>query len=367
LQQAVGNAGQMGDYLNRVQTAGVPVALQPLFYHLLTTQQMPVYLDQLTEMGADFYAQQNSDALDGAMLFARQMMHCGSPLGDGEGTGRGGCRWAEYRNRRMTASTTPGTPGMTALTQSFFGGVSTRLDSGAQAILSGSVGTGDLHGGNGLWQASASSAQLGLGLRKRIAGTDLGAMLGVGEHSYATIRSVPAVGTRGALGQRGLLAVNAALEALHRFGRGGFGFTPSAELGVSYLHAGASTESNGQDAYDLRLHRTDHSYLWFMPGMALSYSAKIRPGWRLRAFADADWRFQLGRKTTEALASFAADNSGAAPLSATQPLGQSQFIGEIGVQLAGANGLSLTGSYEVERNSAQQRSRMIALKVSYKF
>ena len=233
---ATGNLGEVGDYLDRVQMAGASPALQPVFDELVAVQDSATYLGQLTELGADFYAEQNAQALAGTLAFGRQMMNCGATFAGLQERSRD-CAWAQYQHDSSTIDAQNGTPAMSSTSDRFTGGVRYGVGGGLSAIVSVGVDRYHLNGNASMWTASGTAKEIGVGARYGFGGTAIGASLSLGSFGYDSQRSLPDFGGQSARSSRSLFLINGELTAEHRFAWGGLSVTPGRRPG---LHLGQS-------------------------------------------------------------------------------------------------------------------------------
>jgi len=349
-EQAIGNRALVGDYLNRVQTAGVSTVLQPTFDFLIGIQDVDQYVDLLTQLGSEFYAEQNAHALRGAQSFNNRMINCGSTFDRRIDDKGDACAWAEFNIDDGTLDANLGTPSISSDSINFSAGAHYQLGGGLSVAVSVGYDDYDLAGFGNLWTAQGDAQRVGLGAAYNFGETSIGLYASVGSASYKTTRTLPGFGGSVATGNRKLLSVTGEVVASHNFRFSKFTATPNLNLGVTRLSRGGSVE-NGAAPNDLNVEWTSGSHAWAMPGIQLSYDAPISSSWNLRPFANGALRQYLTSPFAEVSASFGADTSGVTPFLSGTPLDRSHFIGEAGIEFYSNSGISISGSYSLEKSS----------------
>ena len=132
-----GNRYAVGDYLNRVTAAGEPAGLADTVAAAVLQTDLGQYSSMLTQLGTEFYAEQQALALSGVQRFARNLQNCGT-LSIGETAGDDtGCLWARYDNNPSSRESRAGFPAMSDESYSISSGVQVPRDGDWTPALGG--------------------------------------------------------------------------------------------------------------------------------------------------------------------------------------------------------------------------------------
>ncbi|VAV95624.1 hypothetical protein MNBD_ALPHA04-1763, partial [hydrothermal vent metagenome] len=352
----IGNRALVGDYLNRVQAGGVPGALSPTFNFLIEVQNETTYVDLLTQLGSEFYAEQNAHALRNAQNFSSRMINCGATF-DRKTSDKGGtCAWAEFNIDDGRLDANLGMPSITSDTKSFSGGAHYQMGGGLGVAMSVGYSDYDLAGYGNLWVANGNAKQAGVGANYSFGDTQIGAYISVSGSTYQTMRTLPGFGGLVAASKRKQVAITGELAASNNFRFGDLSVTPSLNIGMTKLSRGGGLET-GAGPNDLALSKTSDTHSWAMPGVQLSYDAALSSNWNVRPFVGGALRQYLSSPFEEASARFAFDSSGADTFLSTTPLDRSHFIGEAGLEFYNNGGISISGSYNMEKSKNRKSDR----------
>ncbi|WP_409413325.1 hypothetical protein [Altererythrobacter sp. MF3-039] len=363
-QEAIGNRATLGEYLNRVQTNGVPAALQPTYTQLFNVQDAAEYVDLLTQLGSEFYAEQNAHALSSAQHFISRMIHCGSQFEGKWGQDAKTCVWGELDLADGSLDPQEGMPGIDSEAVRLSAGLIRQLKGNWSLAAALNYSDHDLMGYGDRWIAKGEAMQGALGVRYDMGRAQVGAYASIGSHSYDTMRLLPGFGGD-AQGSRDVLAFTGQVTGSYELGRGGFSAVPSLALGATSLSKGGSMEDSSR-VNALAIESAGGTHAWAMPGLGLAYTAAISDSWSLRPFANATLRYHLTDPQAEVSARFAADDSGADPFLAVAPLGRAELSGEAGVEFFNSRGMSFGASYRL--GSASDRDgEVITVRLSYPF
>ena len=107
----------------RVTAAGEPAGLADTVAAAVLQTDLGQYSSMLTQLGTEFYAEQQALALSGVQRFARNLQNCGT-LSIGETAGDDtGCLWARYDNNPSSRESRAGFPAMSDESYSISSGV----------------------------------------------------------------------------------------------------------------------------------------------------------------------------------------------------------------------------------------------------
>ncbi len=362
--EALGNRAELGHYLDRVQADGVAAPLLPTFEQLIFVLDAGEYIDLLTQLSGDIYAEQNVAVLQASAAFIERMTDCGSRFGDILSENSRTCVWAEGNLAESDLDAVNGTPAMNSETVSSAGGVVHQLGNDWSASLAVGYADMDLTGHGGAWRASGNGFQLGTGIRRHFGSSSIGLYASYGSFSFDTVRDQPDFGGS-AGGERSLDALSAQLVGAHEFALGGFSITPSLAAGLTSFSGGDSVEtSSTPNALDIALDRKTHA--WVLPQLDLAYHGQVGDGWTLRPFASASLRYYLTDPAAGVQGRFSADTSGVGPFLATVPLGETELAGELGLEMASESGFTLGASYRLQ-SSSDRDGEILSVRISYPF
>ena len=348
-QEAVGNQGNFGEYLNRVQTEGVPADLAPTFNQLIAVQDVAEYTGLLTQLGGGFYAQQDALTIGMSQDFGSEIVNCGNSGFARDGDEKASCVWVQGDLANSTIDPVLGTPRSKSDILSFSGGAHYSISD--EVTLAIGVGYDDIEmlGFDSQWAAKGSSIQIGAGVSYLLGATKIGAFATYSQASFDTVRIQPAFELT-ATGSRDVTALGAQLTISHQLEFGDFEVLGQLSGGITALGGGDSLEM-GADRNNLALEQSSGTYGWAMPELRIGYTAALSQDWSLRPFIGGAWRYHLSDPVVTVRGRFAADTTNAAPFVATTPLDRSHLAGQAGLELFNTDGLRASVSYRLQQSS----------------
>jgi len=352
-----GNRREVGEYLNRVQSRTGRAELgqgigQTITAAVLTTD-LDVYADMLTQLGTEFYAEQQALGLKSVQRFSRNLQNCGtSSIGETAGD-ETGCVWARYDDNPSTRDTRAGFP---AATDS-----GTSISTGVQAPRDGgwTIGVGvdfEDHRGtgyDGLWTAEGKFLQLGGSARREFGASSIGATLSLGENTASVTRLLGITEPRQARGDREVFFLSNVFDYTYDIAANGFTLQPSLSLGTALLRYGGMTERDA-NAQNAQIVGGSEAHLWAEPAVAGRYSAEFGSGASLRTFLRVGVMHYLSGTSTKVRAGLAAATDLAAPMRIGSDLDRTHFVGEAGLQYETSGGFTIGLSYSRQESQIRE-------------
>ncbi|MEJ0084290.1 MAG: autotransporter outer membrane beta-barrel domain-containing protein [Pseudomonadota bacterium] len=352
-----GNRREVGEYLNRVQgrveRLGPDEGLGQTITAAVLTTDLGVYADMLTQLGTEFYAEQQALGLKGVQRFSRNLQNCGT-LSIGETAGdETGCVWARYDDNPSTRDTRAGFPAAKDSGSSISTGVQRPLDGGWTIGVGVDFEDHRGSGYDGLWTAEGNFTQLGGSARRAFGASSVGATLSLGSQTESVSRWLGVTGLREARGERDVYFLSNVLDYTYNIAANGFTLQPSLSIGTSMLRHGSMTE-RGADVQNAVIDSGSETHLWAEPAIAGRYSATFGSGASLRTFLRVGLMQYLSGTSTKVRASLAGDQGAASPMRIGSDLDRSHFVGEVGLQYETAAGFTMGLSYAREESQIRE-------------
>jgi len=339
-----GNRIEMGDYLNRVTSAGSPDGLADTIAASVLETDLGYYASMLTQLGTEFYAEQQALALTGVQRFARNLQNCGT-LSIGETAGdETGCVWARYDNNPSTRESRAGFPAMSD--ESF------SVSSGVQVPRDGDWTLGvafdfEDHRGRGygnLWSSESTFIQLGSSLRRELPNSAFGATLSLGHNAQEVTRQLGVTDLSQAEGDNSVYFLSNVLDYTWKLSGGGFSFEPSLNLGTSLLQHGSMTEE-GAGPQNATLEGGSEFHVWLEPALGGQYALSFGSGAELRTFVRIGYLEYLSGTSTKVRAGLEGAPDDVLPMRIGSDLDRGHWVGEAGLQWQGTGGFTVGFSY----------------------
>ena len=356
-----GNRIAIGDYFNRVQANGVS---SPLLYDTITkfvlTTDLGAYSSMLTQLGPEFYAEQQALTLTAGQQFSRAMRDCGAQnIGRIEGDAPD-CTWARFDINSTTRDSSGGSPATEELARRYAWGYQHALDSGASVGVGLAFDDSSSQGYGGRWAGEAKRFQLGLSGRRSIGAYSVGGILTLGTSQQNVRRTFNVTGPESVKGSRDLDFATWVFDVSRRFERrGGFTFTPGLAFGGGVLN-GQNVAESGSDAHSLVLDQHSDGHLWIEPSVNIGFAHEVARDQQLRLYARASGLRYLDGTSTEVRAGLSGTQVGVSRMSVGANLGRTLFLVEGGVEFSVLDRLTLGMSYSLQRWNPQDSGTFAA-------
>ncbi len=342
--QLEGNRVQVGNYLNRVQLAGSSAEIGSTIATAVAHTELAPYADMLTQLGTEFYAEQQALALTGVQRFGRNLQNCGTlQLAESAGD-ENGCLWARYDDNPSTRDSRDGFPAAEDDAYSISQGIQRPLEGGWTFGMAFDFESHRSKGYGGLWSSESELVQLGAMARRDLGSASIGALVTLGSNSQEVERSVNVIAPSLAEGERSVLFTSGVFDYTHRFVRGGFTFAPSLNVGASLLNFGGMTEQ-GAGPLNAIVHGGSESHLWVEPAFGARYDLSLGSGATFRTYARLGLLHFLSGTSTKVRTSLQGAPAQAAPMRIDSDLDRQHVVAEGGLQYATADGFTIGLSY----------------------
>jgi hypothetical protein len=348
-----GNRREVGEYLNRVQLAGGPGGLGDTITTAVLQTELEPYAFMLTQLGAEFYTEQQALALKGVQRFARNLQNCGT-YSIAETTGDStGCWWGRYDDNPSTRDSRAGFPSSKDEGFSISQGLQKPRDDGWVIGVGIDIEKRESAGFDGLWTADSSFVQLGASLRRDFGSHGFGATLALGNNSQDVTRMLGVTDVTEAEGNRNVYFASSVLDYTYGITVGGLRIEPSFNLGTSLLSYSSMAEQ-GADSQNAIIHDGSEVHLWAEPALGARYDLPFLNGDSLRLFARAGMLHYFSGTSSKVRAGLEGAPVDAAPMRTSSDLDRTHFVGEAGMQLSLKGGFTMSFSYAMQESKIRE-------------
>ncbi|HEU5137676.1 MAG TPA: autotransporter outer membrane beta-barrel domain-containing protein [Steroidobacteraceae bacterium] len=349
----IGNRVAVGEYLNRVQVQGDPGGLGDTITAAVLETSLEDYAFMLTQLGTEFYAEQQVLALNGVQRFARNLQNCGTTtIGETAGD-ETGCYWVRYDDNPSSRKTWAGFPAAEDESYSISQGVQVPGDGAWSFGFGLDFEDHRTSGFNGLWTSDSKFIQFGASTRRDLGAGSIGATLALGHNSQSVSRLLGVTEATEASGERNLMFLSNVLDYTYEVGSGGFVLQPSFSLGTSFLKYGDMTEQGAQ-SQNAVIHGDHETHLWVEPAIGGRYVANFGSGASLRTFARVGLLQFVSGTSTRVHAGLEGASPGAAPMNIGSDLDRTHVVGEAGLQFQTPGGFTLGLSYTQQESEIRE-------------
>ena len=304
------------------------------------------YSDSLTQLGPEFFAEQQVNALRGAQMFAREMRTCGSFTYSRKVGENDRCVWTELDIDSMERTSETGFPPARHEGVRFSGGVQYGRGDGWTFGAGASFSSYESTGYGGRWYGESTYEQFGVSASKRLGETVIGGVLTAGFGDYESERQISVTTDTTARSDRDMFFYSGLLGVSHSLEGSGFVFTPNLDFGFAHMGSGAFAETGAIDGQNLALDKDRDIHVWVQPGFELEFVYKTAGGVSIRPFGGLSLQHFLTNAYTEAPGRFRDAPAGIAPMIVTSRLDRTHVVGKAGLEIRGQNGISLRMAYE---------------------
>jgi hypothetical protein len=343
-----GNRNEIGEYVNRVQAAGSSDPLAGTIRRLVAQTELGAYSTLLTQLGAEFYAEQQAYLLDSAQRFGRAMQDCGALTLEGLFGRDQGCMWARFDHNDTTTDGADGSPDGEANSRRYSYGVQYTVDAGRTYGIGVTFEDSDSNGFDGTWTGETRNLQLGILARGPFGRMTGGAVFTLGTSGQDVRRRITLTGDDLVYGQRDVLFASGLFDLSLPLHMRGFTVTPALNVGVSSLFGERLTESGviGQRA---TLAGRNETHAWIEPAIAFGAQRALSRDRLLRAYARFGVLQYLTESTTAVMAGFAGAPSNVGGMRIRSDLDATQLIGEGGLELVSGERFTIGLTYSTQR------------------
>jgi hypothetical protein len=347
-----GNRVQIGEYLNRVQSHGGPGDLGDTITAAVLETSLDDYSFMLTQLGTEFYTEQQSLALNDVQRFSRNLQSCGTSAIAGTADDNG-CYWFRYDNNPSSRGTQAGFPTTEADSYSISQGMQTSLDGGWSLGFAMDYADYRSSGFEGLWTSDSDFFQLGASLRHDLWGGSVGATLSLGHNAQSVTRLLGVTDPQEAQGSRSVMFLSDVLDYTFDFTTGGFSLQPSISFGTAFLNYGDMSEQ-GALSQNAVIYAGNETHLWAEPAIGGRYVVNFGYGGSLRTFARVGVLQYLSGSSTKVRAGLEGAPLAASPMRIGSDLDRTHVVGEAGLQYMGSDGFTLGLSYTHQESDIRE-------------
>ncbi len=345
----IGNRAQVGEYLNRVQQTFVPNALGDTVITAVLEDNLDDYAFMLTQLGTEFYAEQQALALGGTQRFSRNLQNCGTTSIGADGDDETGCYWIRYDDLPSTRDTRAGFPAARDDGYSISQGIQVPRDGGWTLGFGVDFTDHESSGFDGLWSAENKFIQLGSTLRRDLGAHSIGGTFALGNDSQTVKRVLAVTDYYQAQGDRDVFFLSSVFDYTYSATAGGLTLEPSFSLGSSLLSYGNMHES-GAGPQNAVIEGGSETHLWAEPALAMRHVANFGNGASLRTFARVGVLQYLSGSSTKVRSGLEGASPATDPMRMGSDLDRTHFVGEVGLQYAAADGFTLGFSYSQQKS-----------------
>jgi hypothetical protein len=348
-----GNRAEVGEYLNRVQLNGGPADLGDTIDAAVLQTDLDAYAFMLTQLGTEFYAEQQALALTGVQRFSRNLQNCGTTLAGETADDEAGCYWIRYDDNPSVRDSRAGFPA--AHDDSF--SISQGVQVPGDEVWTWGFGVDfESHrsgGFDGRWSSDSKFLQFGASARRNVGDGSIGATLSLGHNSQSVSRLLAVTGAAEARGHRGVVFLNNVLDYTHEFSRDGFTLQPSFSVGTSWLRNGHMKEQ-GAGPQSATIAGGEETHLWAEPAIGARHVLTFDSGASLRTFARVGLLQYLSGTSTKVRAGLTGAPRDTVPMRIGSDLDRTHMVGEAGFQYVAAGGLTLGLSYTQQESEIRE-------------
>ncbi|MEO6787472.1 MAG: autotransporter outer membrane beta-barrel domain-containing protein [Chthoniobacteraceae bacterium] len=303
------NLQEVGNYFNRIQSAGSSSALADTIIKLLYDPTIEAYKQTLSQMSPDFYGEHQAEFIRGNQRFGQMLLE-GGPYRFGP---EGRMFWFSYENEDAMHDAYDDYKAVTLSTERFAIGLEKEFGDHWTAGLGYSMEQNKGSGYSGSWSSSGLTEHLGASIKRAFGGTEVAGILSYGWNETDSTRTGQVTSPFVAKMTRDLEAFDAMLRVSHEFTRDGFYLRPKVDVGMTHLNARPGSES-GAGAISLQLGSYQETHAWIRPAFGVGDVFTLRSGARVHLHAEVDYQYYLSGKYTYVRASFAGAPTGVSPM-----------------------------------------------------
>jgi hypothetical protein len=307
----------------------------------------------LTQLGTEFYAEQQALALTGVQRFSRNLQNCGTTqIGETAGDDTG-CFWIRYDDNPSSRDTRAGFPAARDDSFSISQGVQIPRDNGWTWGFGIDFESHQSSGFDGLWTSDSKFIQFGASARRELWGGSVGATLQLGNNGETVTRLLGVTDASKAEGNRNVVFLSNVLDYTWKFAAGGFTVEPSFSLGTSLLRFGDMTE-DGADSQNAVILGGNETHLWAEPAIGARYVSTFVSGSSLRTFARIGVLQYLSGTSTKIRAALEGAPDAAGSMRIGSDLDRTHFVGEVGLQYQTDRGFTLGLGYSQQDSDIRE-------------
>jgi hypothetical protein len=346
-----GNRNAIGQYINALQASHGTQAFSDTIAVLVSQSNLATYSDLLTQLGPEFYADQQAYLVSGVQDFARELQDCGTYDATSY-TDSQGCVWVRGDYGDLSRDLYEGSPATSQILRHYSQGFQ-QHDGSWNWGLAASYGGGTSSGDNGDWSGNADTVQVGARLGRELDdGFALGGNLTLGTSQQDITRHFDVTTPVWVNGSRKVQTVAAVFDVSRPVAFGSLRLLPQLDVGASAL-SGSSAHEWGAGAQDLVIAADTNVHEWIAPSLGLDDSLELSHRSALHAFARVGAMTFLGQTSAVTHAGLEGAPDGTPDMRVTAEMGRTALTAEGGLALSAAD-FTLSLSYDIEHANSRQ-------------
>ena len=318
------NLVEVGNYINRIQNAGSSPALADTIIRLLYEPTVEGYRDLLSQLGPDFYAEQQAEFIRGGLRFAETML---SSSGWRIPDGKRRHWWFDFVSSDTFHDDFEDYKAVRHQTIGIATGFEQQFADSWSAGIAVNLEDNSADGYGHRWNASGSSQRIGASIRGDLGLFEISGVVSYGWNQMSSSRQGDGTSLQDEVNtavltdvDRRLENFNAMLRFARQFQKGRFFFRPMFDVGYTRLMAKGATEV-GSGPTSLILHRYTEDHGWFRPAAEFGADFRLSDFTRLRLIASASYLRFANAEDTNAQASFLGAPGGVSPMDVPVSIG----------------------------------------------
>ncbi len=350
----VGNRIAIGHYINRLQDAGSSAMMADTIRTLVAQTQIDPYADLLTQLGPEFYAEQQAHTVGSIQQFTRVMQNCGE-FDFGVDDDDGVCSWTRFDYQSSHKDLDAGFPRTEQLSHRYSQGIQFPGDNGWSYGLGIDFENNQSSGYSGHWSGNSNTLQLGVRARRDLGAVTAGGVVTVGAAEQTVERNLAVTIPTDTYAQRSMSFITGVFDVSQPIQRGDLSVTPAITLGMSALRGdrlaetGTGWSAGGQN---LVLNSGTQEHTWIEPSVAFGYEKSFSSKAALRAFARLSLIHFIAGHTSEVRAGFVGAPAGVDSMRVFSDLDRTHFLGQAGLELI-APRYSVSLAYSAEESDVR--------------
>ncbi len=322
------NLTEVGDYFNRIQSAGSSPALADTVIKLLYDPTMNDYRASLSQLSPEFYGEDQADLIHSSQQFGRTMANGGGyRFGDKDQV-----IWLQFDRENNTHSDSGDYKSVDHDADRYTLGFDKRLDSRWALGLSVAYEDTESDGYGGRWSSSGQTGHVGASLKHQSGNTQIALFQSYSWSDTDIERIVQVTEPLRAKARRHQDAYGGMLRLSHDLHQESIYLRPLLDLGVTYLMV-ESTDEKGAGGASLELESYNETHTWVRPALGMGYKHSLNAGIDMHLHANLGFQYYLSDSETEVHAGFAGAPAGVDTMNVPVELGQSYADGAVGVDL----------------------------------
>ena len=338
------NLVEVGGYFDNIQRAGSSPALAPTIIALIYAPNMQVYRDMLSQLGPDFYGEQQAEMMRGTQRFGEAILNGGSTryaLKDR-------MIWFDFLGSNTLHSAYDDYKTVRQQTLGFALGFEDMINAHWSAGIAVSFEDNSANGYQGRWNANGSTERFGTVLRYKDNGSELAAMISFGWNSMDSTRVGQVAYPFNTSVNRDMQVITAMVRYAHEFVTDDFYIKPLLDLGVTHLSAGAATEHGGAttkletgspSATNLALLGYYETHAWVRPAVTVRKAIIVTNTTRISLHTEMGYQYYINGNDTYVKAGFSGAPVGVDGMNVPIGLGSMASL-SVGLQMLIMNDLS---------------------------